>query len=241
MKVALISDIHSNLEALEAVLEDIRKLEIDEIVCLGDIVGYAADPGPCLDRIMALKCPVLQGNHDEEAARNTPLDCYSKMAQAGMAYSRSQLTRTQKKWLATRPLKLKLHGASMVHSSLFEPEEWHYVMDGLGAELHFMNQKMQVCFHGHTHVPCVWEKTDEVVLRLLPKSATIEKGPYYLINVGSVGQPRDKNNRACYAIWNPTDQNVLFRRINYDFEETQKKIRRAGLPKKLATRLAEGQ
>ena len=133
MKVALISDIHSNLEALEAVLADIRKLEIEEIVCLGDIVGYAADPGPCLDRVMELKCPVLKGNHDEESTRDTPLQAYSELAQAGMAYSRANLTKDHKKWLASRSMKLKLHGASMVHSSLFEPEEWHYVMDGLSA------------------------------------------------------------------------------------------------------------
>lgn len=241
MKVALISDIHSNLEALEAVLSDIRKLGIEEMVCLGDIVGYGADPAACLERIMALKCPVLKGNHDEAAAQSTPVEGYSEMAQAGMVYSRGQLNRDQKKWLETRPMKLKLHGASMVHSSLFEPEEWHYVMDGLSAELHFLNQKMQVCFHGHTHVPCIWEKTDEVSLRLSPRAVTLERGPYYMINVGSVGQPRDKNNRACYAIWDPVEQNVLFRRISYDFEQTQKKIRRAGLPKRLATRLAEGQ
>lgn len=240
MKVALISDIHSNLEALEAVLEDIRKLGIGEVVCLGDIVGYAADPGPCLDLVRELGCPVLMGNHDQEASRSTPLGNYSELAQAGMVYSRAHLDKEQKKWLASRPMKMKLHGATLVHSSLFEPEEWHYVMDNLGAELHFMNQITQVCFYGHTHVPCVWEKKREVTLRLLPKTVEVGTGPFYLINVGSVGQPRDKNNRACYAIWNPEDQTVLYRRVAYDFETTQKKIRLAGLPKKMGTRLAEG-
>ncbi|MDX6766587.1 MAG: metallophosphoesterase family protein [Candidatus Methylacidiphilales bacterium] len=240
MKVALISDIHSNLEALEAVLEDCRKQGLEEFVCLGDIVGYGADPGPCVERIMALKCPALKGNHDEEASSNAPLGAYSELAQAGMAYSREVLSREHKKWLGSRPMKLKLHGASMVHSSLFEPEEWHYIIDGLSAELHFMNQKMQVCFYGHTHVPCFWEKIDEVVLNLSPKSVTVHKGPYYLFNVGSVGQPRDKNNKACYAIWNPVEQKVTYRRVPYDYEKTQKKIRQAGLPKRLATRLAEG-
>lgn len=241
MKVAVISDIHSNLEALEAVLRDIAKQGVDEIVCLGDVVGYGADPGPCVDRIRALRCPVLLGNHDEGAGSPASLEGYSALALAGIAYSRTHLTREQKRWLASRPRTLKSRGTHFVHSSLHEPREWHYVTDELAAEFNFLVQKLPVCFHGHTHVPCIWEReTDGLRLETCPRQRRLRAESRYLINCGSVGQPRDRNPRASYALWSPVEQQVVFRRVPYDIDTAQAKIRAAGLPEQLARRLEQG-
>lgn len=241
MRIALLSDIHGNFEALEAVLRDLRRQEVDEVICLGDVVGYGADPGPCLDLVREKKWTCLLGNHDEAAVSTVDLDGYSELARAGMAYARAQLTREQKKWLAARPRTLKAHGAHLVHSSLHEPKEWHYIIDELAAELSFIAQKLPVCFHGHTHVSCIWERMeDSMTLETAPRSRTLNTSSRYLINTGSVGQPRDRNPRASYLIWSPAERRVTFRRVTYDIETAQEKIRAAGLPMGLAVRLAQG-
>jgi diadenosine tetraphosphatase ApaH/serine/threonine PP2A family protein phosphatase len=241
MRVALISDIHSNLEALEAVMRDMRRQKVDDVVCLGDVVGYGADPGPCLDIVRERKWICLLGNHDEAATGAMDLEGYSELAKAGMIYSRRMLNPDQKKWLASRPYKAKAHGVQLVHSSLHEPEEWNYIIDELAAELNFLEQTLWVCFHGHTHVSCVWERhEDGMTLETGPRQRSLNKQSRYLINVGSVGQPRDRNPRACYVIWEPLVQRVVFRRVVYDIEAAQEKIRAAGLPMQLAGRLAQG-
>lgn len=241
MRVALISDVHSNWEALEAVERDLRRQRVDEVVCLGDIVGYGADPGACLDFIRERKWPCLMGNHDEAACGAMDLEGYSELAKAGMKYAREVLTKEQKRWLGSRPMAMKAHGAQMVHSSLCEPDQWHYVIDELAAELHFLEQRLRVCFYGHTHVSCIWERMeDSMTLETGPRARNLNRASKYLINVGSVGQPRDRNPRACYAIWEPTEERVIFRRVVYDIETAQMKIRAADLPMQLASRLALG-
>lgn len=241
MRVALISDIHSNWEALEAVAQDIRRQRVDEVVCLGDIVGYGADPGLCLDFVRGKKWPCILGNHDEAASGTMELDGYSELAQAGMKYTREVLGEEQKHWLGARPRTAQMHNAHLVHSSLHQPEEWHYVIDELAAELNFQEQELAVCFYGHTHVSCIWERMeDSISLESAPRARTLNRSSRYLINVGSVGQPRDRNRRACYAIWDPSENRVIFRRVPYDIETAQRKIRKAGLPMQLASRLALG-
>jgi len=241
MRVALISDIHSNWEALEAVERDIRRQRVEDVVCLGDIVGYGADPGPCLDFIREKKWACILGNHDEAAAGTMELEGYSELARVGMAYARRMLGKEQKRWLATRPRTAKMHNAHLVHSSLNEPEQWHYVIDELAAELNFLEQRLPVCFYGHTHVSCIWERMeDSMSLETGPRARTLNRSSRYLINVGSVGQPRDRNPRACYAIWDPSEDRVIFRRVPYDIETAQVKIREADLPMQLASRLALG-
>lgn len=241
MRVALLSDIHGNLEALEAVCRDLKRQEVDEVICLGDIVGYGPNPGECLDLVRANQWPSLQGNHDEAACKNVSLDDYSPLARAGMEFARACLSSEQKKWLRSLPLTQESHGAHLVHSSLNEPEAWNYITDPLLAELCIMEQKLPVCFHGHTHVACVWERADDS-LKFNDQVHTRKLRPdrIYLINVGSVGQPRDRNHHSCYLIWQPDERRITFRRVEYDVETTQKKIMDAGLPAALATRLALG-
>jgi predicted phosphodiesterase len=241
MRLALISDVHSNWEALEAVERDIRRQRADEVICLGDIVGYGADPGLCLDFIREQKWTCLMGNHDEAACDTADLQGYSELAKAGIQYTREALSEEQKRWLGSRPRVMKAHGAEMVHSSLCEPEQWYYVTDELAAELSFQEQQLRVCFYGHTHVSCVWERMeDSITLETRPRVRNLNRALKYLVNVGSVGQPRDRNPRACYVLWEPEAERVVFRRVVYDIETAQRKIRAAGLPMALASRLALG-
>ena len=236
--LALFSDVHSNLEALQAVLADMEG--IPRRFCLGDTVGYAANPSQCLEIVRGLECPVLMGNHDQAAAANIPLEGMNAPAQAGIEFSRRKLTPLQRSWLASLPLALEEEGCQFVHGSLFEP--WEYVIDPEDAWLHFSEQTAPVCFCGHTHRPMVWHLDDAGRLSFEWGTGRIQLPPggRTLVNVGSVGQPRDRNPDACYVIYDPHARQVEFRRIPYDIAKTQGKILRAKLPGFTALRLAEG-
>jgi predicted phosphodiesterase len=237
MKYAIFSDIHSNLEALKAVLADIKRQKVDVAICLGDIVGYGPNPAECLELIRDMKCPTVRGNHDHHAAQKKLPDWFSPLAHAGLVYTSARLTKAQKEYLATLPLSLKINAIEAVHASLHRPSTWPYILDGFEADLHFEAQKSPLAFCGHTHQPCIWhfeEKLYYAGVNTLKLGATGK----YLINVGSVGLPRDEDHRACYVIYEPKTHQVKFRRVTYDIATTQAKIISAGLPPELAGRLA---
>lgn len=236
--LALFSDVHSNLEALQAVLADMAG--ISRRFCLGDTVGYAANPAQCLEIVRGLECPVLMGNHDEAAATDIPLEGMNASAQAGIEFSRRKLTPLQRSWLATLPLALEEAGFQLVHGSLFEP--WEYVIDPEDAWLHFSEQTTPLSFCGHSHRPMVWHLDDagRLSFELGKGRIQLPQGGKTLVNVGSVGQPRDHNPDACYVIYDPQARQVEFRRIPYDIEKTRRKILRAKLPQFTAQRLVEG-
>ncbi|MEI7730949.1 MAG: metallophosphoesterase family protein, partial [Verrucomicrobiota bacterium] len=227
---AIFSDIHSNLEALTAVVDDIRQQGITQMLCLGDIVGYNANPAECLELVRRLECPVLQGNHDLLAAVDDQdrLRDFNPVAIAGVLFSRSQLSAEQKKWLAALPMNLKFAGFGAVHASLFEPEEWHYITSLFAARAHFASQDSPIYLHGHTHYPMVF--TQEVksqmcdVIQPRPDKVMFLPEYRYLINCGAVGQPRDRDPRACYGILDLGEQRFEFRRVTYDIQRAQKKI-----------------
>ena len=241
--IAVISDIHSNLEALEAVLEDIKAQGITEIICLGDIVGYASEVSACLLRIRELGCPVVMGNHDEAACLAYPPNDFNEMAQAGAVFSAHCLTETERLWLTSLPRNIEMKGASFTHASLEGPLEWHYVLSREDARRHFAHQSTHLAFCGHTHAPMHWfqaSPSGRVVEYAGKGEMRIPLNGKVLINVGSVGQPRDGDNRACYVIYRPSHGSVEFRRIAYDIARTKKKILRAGLPRFTAQRLSLG-
>lgn len=237
MKYAILSDIHSNLEALEAVLADMKHQHIHHGVCLGDIVGYGPDPSECLEIVRKLKWPTVRGNHDHHAAEKMLPDWFSKVARAGLEYTRSKLTKEQKKYLGKLPFTLESHGFEIVHAALSEPEAWPYVFDGLEAELHFAAQKKQVSFCGHTHQPCIWQHDRKLFFPGLGNRKLTGEGKF-LINAGSVGLPRDGDPRACYVVYEPKQHQIKFRRVEYDTSITRHKIIVAGLPAELAAKLA---
>lgn len=236
--LAIFSDVHSNLEALQAALADMEG--IPRRFCLGDTVGYAADPALCVEEIRALDCPVLMGNHDEAVATNMPLEGMNTPAQAGIEFSRRELTPAQRSWLAALPLSLEEDGHQFIHGSLFDP--WEYVIDPEDAWLHFSEQTAPVCFCGHTHRPMLWHLDDAGHLTCLKGVGTIRlpREGKTLVNVGSVGQPRDYNPDACYVIYDPRRHEVEFRRVPYDIGLARRKIAEARLPKFTAQRLLEG-
>ncbi len=239
MRIAIFGDIHANLEALEAVLVDASKQDVTDYVCMGDLVGYNADPGACVEKIRHMDCPTIKGNHDEDAAGTHSLENMNPVAATALQWTRNQLDEEQRLWLRRLRMVRQVSDFTVVHSTLDQPAHWNYVTNRFDAMANFSYQFTQVCFHGHTHVPRVYAKSDKV--HEVPADAIrIEKNAKYFINVGSVGQPRDGDWRSCYAIYNTEEQEVVFRRVEYDIEATQAKILAAGLPPMLAERLAEG-
>lgn len=239
MRIALFGDIHANLEALEAVLTDAAAQGVTDYVCMGDVVGYNADPAACLEKVRAMDCPTVKGNHDEDASGTHSLDSMNPIAASALQWTREQLSDEQRQWLRRLRMVRQVEDFTIVHSTLDQPANWNYVLNRFDAMANFSYQFTQVCFHGHTHVPRVYLKTDKVQ-EVPADSVIIEDGAKYFINVGSVGQPRDGDWRAAYAIFDMERRQVNIRRVEYDIETTQKKILAAGLPEVLAVRIAEG-
>lgn len=239
MRIALFGDIHANLEALEVVLADAEEQGCTDYVCMGDVVGYNADPAACLEKVKAMNIPVVKGNHDEDASGSHSLDSMNPVAAAALEWTRAQLSEEQRVWLRRLRMVRQVEDFTIVHSTLDQPANWNYVTNRFDAMSNFSYQFTQVCFHGHTHVPRVYVKTDKVQ-EVPADSIIIEEGSKYFINVGSVGQPRDGDWRGCYAIYDLDHKMVVFRRVEYDIATTQQKILDAGLPAMLAERLADG-
>lgn len=239
MKIALFGDIHANLEALEAVLADAGEQGCDSYICLGDVVGYNADPVACLEKIREMGCPVVKGNHDEDTGGEHSLEMMNPVAAEALQWTRDQLDAEQREWLARLRMVRQVNDFTIVHSTLDQPNAWNYVTNKFDAMSNFSYQFTQVCFHGHTHVPRVFVRCARVQ-ELKAESLEIEAGMKYFINAGSVGQPRDGDWRSSYCIYDTDNQIIHFRRIEYDIKTTQEKIIAAGLPEVLASRLAEG-
>ncbi|MFT5632460.1 MAG: putative phosphodiesterase [Rubritalea sp.] len=239
MKIALFGDIHANLEALETVLADAEAQGCDSYVCLGDVVGYNANPSECLEIIRQMGCPVVKGNHDEDAGGDHSLEMMNPIAAEALQWTRDQLTDEQRDFLARMRMVRQVEDFTIVHSTLDQPNVWNYVTNKFDAMSNFSYQFTQVCFHGHTHVPRVFVRGSKVQ-DVPPESIAIEDGMKYFINAGSVGQPRDGDWRASYCIYDMEAKMIYFRRLDYDIATTQKKILAAGLPEALANRLADG-
>lgn len=238
-KYAILGDIHSNMEALAAVLDDAEKQGVNSYVCVGDIIGYNANPSECLEKIRQLNCVCVRGNHDHYCSHDECLEDLQPIAANVVDWTRRQLSDDQIQYLKTLELSRIESNFTIVHSTLDMPEKWGYVFDTLEAKAHFNYQTTSVCFYGHTHIPVVFERHIRVQKKPFTK-LKITLGKKYFINVGSVGQPRDGDPRASYAIYDLKSKEVESRRIPYDIEKAQKKIREAGLPEKLAKRLASG-
>jgi len=239
MRFAIFSDTHSNLEALEAVLADARERKCTHFVCLGDIVGYNANPHECVERIRELDCPTVKGNHDEQASLSLSTSDFNELAERAIQWTRDHLTEEDKQWLRELPLQKKVRDFTIVHATLDTPAQWGYVFNNLDAAASFTYQHTTACFFGHTHVPMVFIR-DEGVRRERIDHIRIEPTKKYMINMGSVGQPRDGNWRAAYCIYDIENNLVEQLRVKYDLAAAQKKIIKAGLPRLLAERLALG-
>jgi predicted phosphodiesterase len=239
MRFAIFSDIHSNLEALEAVLADARAAQCLRFVCLGDIVGYNANPTECLHRIQELECPVVKGNHDEQASNDSSTSGFNELAEEAIGWTREQLSREERSWLANLPLTSPVGDFTIVHATLDKPNKWGYVFNDLDAIASFAHQTTSLCFFGHTHWPMAFIRDDHVQ-RVAIDRLQLTSGKKYFVNTGSVGQPRDRDWRAAYCIYDADQQVSELRRVTSNLSAAQQIIREAGLPYRLADRLALG-
>ncbi len=239
MRYAVIADIHGNLEALQVVLADIKEQKCTHVVCLGDVVGYGANPKECLDIIRGMNIPVVKGNHDEYIGVDVNPDGFNDAAAEAVTWSRAQLTEDDRKWLRELKYFRLVANFSIVHATLDGPQHWGYVFEKLEAAASFTYQNTQVCFFGHTHVPVAFIR-DTGVRGGTYSKFRVEAGKKYFVNVGSVGQPRDGNPKSAYVIYDLVQQTIELRRLDYPIAEAQRKIRAAGLPERLAERLASG-
>ena len=239
-KFAILGDIHSNLDALNVVLDDCRANGVTDFLCTGDVVGYNACPRECIEIIRSLGCPVVMGNHDHYVSSWQNLSDFNPAAAEVIKWTRKQLNDEELSFLRSFPFVSTNMGITLVHSTMDCPESFGYVFDHLQAEAHFTHQVTPICFHGHTHCPMIYEKQVSAVYRIDAQDFKLPLGRKYFINVGSVGQPRDGDPRAAYAIWEPAERMLSFRRLDYDIEAAQARIRAAGLPERLAERLCVG-
>ena len=239
MRFAIFGDIHANLESFQTVLADAREQGCTDFICLGDVVGYNANPRECLELVRSLTCPVVQGNHDSYVSFDHELENVSPLAELAIQWTRDQLSPEEKRWLATLPLVIEIEGFTIVHATLDVPGSWNYVLNQLDAAANFEKQTTDLCFFGHTHLPRAYIKNSSII-GLPFEKIVIEPGNRYFINVGSVGQPRDGDWRASYGVFDTKAGSILLRRLRYDLESTQNKILQAGLPPRLAERLSFG-
>jgi diadenosine tetraphosphatase ApaH/serine/threonine PP2A family protein phosphatase len=239
MRYAIFSDLHANLEATEAVLADAHEHDCTHFVCLGDVVGYNANPHECLEIVQKMACPVVKGNHDEQATLSESSRGFNALAEAAINWTREHLTEEDKEWLRALPFLQQVRDFTIVHATLDVPEQWGYVFNSLDAVASFAYQNTTVSFFGHTHVAGAFVR-DEGVRKVKVDQLPIEETKKYFINVGSVGQPRDGDWRAAYCIYHIEKNVVEQRRVKYDLATAQKKIIQAGLPHMLADRLELG-
>ena len=233
MKIAVLSDIHSNFEALTAVLAEIERRGADVVFCLGDIVGYGAEAAACVDLVREACTQSVLGNHDLAVATGRGTKALPPDGQEAARHNRKELSEAQRTWLAALPLKVEAHGCTFAHATPELPEAWYRVDSYAIAQAQFDHFATDVCFVGHTHTPAVM--ADRIgVLQVRP-------GNRYLINVGSVGQPRDQNPRACVAFFDTEAFHYELVRVPYHTERAGAKIIAAGLPRRLADRLQAGQ
>lgn len=236
MKYGIISDIHANLEALTSVLDDARASGVDRFICLGDVVGYNANPSECVEIIRGLGCPVVKGNHDAYASGGEIPRGVNRRARKSLEWTRENLDEEERAWLAGLPTQRRVGDLEIVHASLYEPDQWHYVINGVESILHFHFQKAKLCFFGHIHQQIYFSTKERRTNRAFG-SFCMEEDYQYFVNVGSVGQPRSEDKRAEYVVYDTREQRIEPRKVEYDIEEACRKIREAGLPEHNALRL----
>jgi diadenosine tetraphosphatase ApaH/serine/threonine PP2A family protein phosphatase len=243
MRYAILGDIHANLAALEAVLAAVDAERIEQILQVGDVVGYGAAPKEVIEVLRERDVVVVKGNHDAACVGELDARLFNRDARAGVRFTEGQLGRVEIQWLKDLPLVAQTEHCSMAHGTLHRPERFEYVQSIADAEPSLDMMEHPACFVGHTHVPVT-------IMRMVDDphrtSYTIESGvdlaesSVALVNVGSVGQPRDDDPRAAYAIYDSETKRVDMFRIDYDIEREADRITRAGLPKMLADRLFLG-
>ncbi len=243
MKYGILGDVHANLSALRAVLERFKAHHVDRVLSVGDVVGYGAAPSECIAILRDIGARVVKGNHDAACVNEMDLAYFNAYARTAVTWTRAQLSREDCTWLARLPLTLDLEDCSVAHGTYHRPERFDYVQGESDAEASLDRLPTPVCFVGHSHVPIALLRLEDDPLRTArAEGADFDLSEVHraLINVGSVGQPRDDDPRAAYGIFDVEEQRVVIERVRYDIEVEARRIRAAGLPPVLADRLYHG-
>jgi len=243
MKIAILSDIHSNLEALQACCRKSQSLGVEQYVCLGDIIGYAADPVATLEIVMSLPGIIaVRGNHDEAVLSGSYPINGSKIQQA-ISWTHLQLLPNHLAFLKSLPYTRSLNNTVFAHASVYQPKKWEYLYCPEQIKKCLQVAECPVVFLGHTHLPVLYYETSLGVIKEKQPEESSAIPLYhqrrYVINVGSVGQPRDGNNAASFVVLDTSADEVTFYRVSYDYTSTARKIIAAGLAPRFAERLAE--
>jgi diadenosine tetraphosphatase ApaH/serine/threonine PP2A family protein phosphatase len=245
MRLMVFSDVHANLEALRAVLRDAKKRLVNRSICLGDLVGYGPYPNECIELVRSLKnCRCLAGNHDVAALWETSPYGMSSSAKKSILWTMDQLSDDNKEYLESLPDRLDIADMTFVHANPYNPRGWRYVMDKKYAIRSFAATRCRNLFIGHSHRPLVITKKRFFSIDLQTVSGAIKTevsdSKRRIINCGSVGQPRDRDPRSCYLIYDSCTQILEYYRVSYDMEKTAGAIRAADLPVSLGRRLLKG-
>lgn len=242
MRYAVISDIHGNAEALRAVLDDIESRDIDVVLCLGDIVGYYPDPELCVELVRQYAAYSVAGNHDYAAIGRIDTNNFTCYAFEAMEWTKKMLSEESKKYLSLLPMSVKMDGMLFTHSSPASPASFIYIfpnsekaiLEAFSSMVHHIN------FIGHAHWPFIMTQEDLQIIRCQEKNIEIYSDGYYLINVGSVGQPRNFDHSSSYAVFDTDLSLISLIAVEYDYTVTQRKVLENNLPPFLAERLAKG-
>ncbi len=242
MRYAVLSDTHGNLEALEAVLEEVEKQGYDKMIFLGDFVGYGPNPNECVELLREKVDLAVLGNHDAAVLNPKEAETFNEYARRAVEWTREVLTEENKKYLASLPLIVKPEeNIVAVHSTPYKPERWEYILSSFDADYFFERYNEWIALIGHSHVPGAFILVGEENIKEVEDVPLELREEYrYMINPGSVGQPRDYDWRASFGILDLEKKTFDFFRVKYDVEKTQRKIIQAGLPEVLAERLAIG-
>lgn len=250
MLIGLISDLHANLEATRAVFQALDAIRPDAVLSLGDLTGYGADPNEVIDLVRERGIPTIMGNHDAVACGDEGPWFFRESARIAIAWQAERLRDDNRKWLKTLPEQARFNGCCLgVHGSPRNRDE--YINDWLDAVRHMdvmTEQKADICFFGHSHKAGLFSEMGHTGFENGPVDAgfpeketrTLDPANRYFINPGSVGQPRDRDNRAAFGLFDMEKKTFEFRRVEYDVAKAQEKIILAGLPSDLATRLSHG-
>jgi predicted phosphodiesterase len=236
----ILADIHGNLEAFDAVVKSFPDVEKKRVICVGDVVGYGANPNECIDKIKSLDAANVKGNHEAAVLGEFDVSTFNPHAAKAVYWTRENLTRSGEDYIRGLPLVREDPLFTLVHGTLHNPEDFRYMMTNVDAAHTFEILKKKICFIGHSHVPAIFSLEGGKIRLTFKEKIKLKKTAKYIINVGSVGQPRDGEWRACYCIYDPDREEVELRRVEYDLKTAQEKIIDAGLPRVLAERLKFG-
>lgn len=243
VRYGILGDIHANLSALETVLQSMAQEHVDQIVSVGDVVGYGAAPRECIALVREVGAVTVMGNHDAACIDRLDMLYFNPYARAAVHWTQRVLEPEDRDWLGSLPLVQHMEHCSVAHGTLFRPERFDYIQTPQEADPSLDVMPLPVCFVGHSHVPVTMMRMRDDPTRTAyttDAEVDVEEAQRALVNVGSIGQPRDEDPRAAYAIYDSELGRVWIRRVDYDIELEAHRIQRAGLPQMLADRLFLG-